>query len=51
MFYFAERQLFIQALSLEVKRPGRETGQSLYAVPRLRMREAIPPLPQYAFIA
>jgi hypothetical protein len=37
------------ALSLRIKRPGREAD--LHLVPRSRMRPAIPPLPQYAFMA
>jgi hypothetical protein len=38
------------ALSLGVKRPGREADHS-HLVPRSRMRDAIPPLPQHAFMA
>jgi len=37
------------ALSLEVKRPKRETDH-LHLAPSLRMRGAIPPLPQYVFM-
>jgi hypothetical protein len=35
----------------EVKRSGRETDYSPPSVLRLRMREVIPPLPQYVFMA
>jgi len=37
-------------LSLRVKRPGRAANQSPPLVPRLRMRGAIPQIPQYAFM-
>jgi hypothetical protein len=36
---------------LGIKRPGREADHSLSLVPRLRMGRAIPPLPQYVFMA
>jgi hypothetical protein len=39
------------ALSLEVKRPGREADHSPHLVLRSRMRGAIPPLPHYVFMA
>jgi hypothetical protein len=38
------------ALSLGVKRPGREANHSPHLVPRSRKRGTIPPLPQYAFM-
>jgi hypothetical protein len=48
-------QLLIQwvpgALSLGVKRPGVKLTAHLHLVPKSIMRGAIPPLPQYAFMA
>jgi hypothetical protein len=44
-------QLVAGALSLGVKRPGREADHSLYLMPRSRISRAIPPLPQYVFTA
>jgi hypothetical protein len=38
------------ALSFGVKRPVREADDSLHLVPRLRMRGAVSPLPQYVFM-
>jgi hypothetical protein len=38
-------------LFLGVKRPGREANHSPHLVPRSRMRGAIPPLPQFVFMA
>jgi hypothetical protein len=38
------------AFSLGAKRPGREADHSPHLLPRSRMRGAIPPLPQYAFM-
>jgi hypothetical protein len=35
----------------EVRRPGREAGHAPQPIVELRMRGAIPPLPQYAFMA
>jgi hypothetical protein len=46
--YFALQWLPV-ALSLGLKRPGLEADH-LHLVPRSRMHEAIPPLPQYVFI-
>jgi len=42
-----------QASSLTpgVKQPGREATTDVHLMPSLRMRGAIPPLPQYVFIA
>jgi hypothetical protein len=39
------------SLSLGVKLPGRETDHSPPSIAKVRMRGAIPPLPQYAFMA
>jgi hypothetical protein len=39
------------ALTLGVKRPGVKLTIHLHLVPRSRMRGAIPPLPQYVFMA
>jgi hypothetical protein len=39
------------ALSLGVQRPEREVDHSPHLVPRLRLRGAIPPLPQSVFMA
>jgi hypothetical protein len=36
---------------LGVKEPGREADHSIHLVPRSRMCGAIPPIPQYAFMA
>jgi hypothetical protein len=44
-------QLVSGSLSLEVMRPERELTTHFPLVPRLRMRGAVPPLPQYAFMA
>jgi hypothetical protein len=38
------------ALSLEVKRPGREAGHSTHLVPRSKNEWSYPQLPQYAFM-
>jgi hypothetical protein len=46
----AAKFVFVKgALSLGVKRPGREADHS-HLVPRSRMRGAIPSLPQYVFM-
>jgi hypothetical protein len=39
------------ALSVGVKQPSHEADHSPHPVPRSRMHEATPPLPQYAFMA
>jgi hypothetical protein len=53
-YYYVETQPPIQwvpgALSLGVKRPGREADQSPHLVPRLRMLGATLPFPQYIFM-
>jgi len=48
VIHFNYRYFHTGAISLGVKRSGRETDHSL--VPRSRMRGAIPTLPQYVFM-
>jgi len=51
-FHFAIRLAsYPMAVSLGVKRPGREATTHLLLVPRLIMSGIIPPIPLYVFIA